>query len=117
MNYRTIGTVASIISMLVTASPVLAQANTDELPAFTTEGFDAWLADFKKDAASKGISQSTLDVAFANTQPIPKVIEYDRSQPEFKLTFEQYLQRVVPQSRIDEGRRKYAENRTVILGN
>ncbi len=114
MNFRTIGTVASIIGMLVTVSPAVAQTDTDALPAFTTEGFDVWLADFKKDAASKGISQPTLDVAFAKTQPIPKVIEYDRSQPEFKLTFEQYLQRVVPQSRIDEGRRKYVENRSII---
>ena len=114
MKIRTLGTVATILGALVIASPVLAAPADAPLPAFTTEGFDKWLADFKRDALKDGISQKTLDEAFAKTQPIPRVIELDRSQPEFKLTFEQYLQRVVPQSRIDEGRRKFAENRDII---
>jgi membrane-bound lytic murein transglycosylase B len=114
MKIRTIGTVATILGALVVSSPVVAATNDSNLPAFTTAGFDKWLDDFKAEAVSKGISQKTVDVAFAHTKPIPKVIEYDRNQPEFKLTFEQYLQRVVPQSRIDEGRRKYAENKDIL---
>ncbi|MFH1803545.1 MAG: lytic murein transglycosylase [Pseudomonadota bacterium] len=114
MKIRTIATVASLLGALIMAAPAFAQDGKEELPAFTTEGFDVWLEAFKADALAEGISQSMLDTAFAKTQPIPRVIELDRSQPEFKLTFEEYLQRVVPQSRIDEGRRKYAENRAVI---
>lgn len=114
MKIRTLGTAATILGALLVATPVLAAPADAPLPAFTTEGFDTWLADFKNDALKNGISQKTLDAAFAKTQPIPRVIELDRSQPEFKLTFEQYLQRVVPQSRIDEGRKKFAENREIL---
>ncbi|MBO6578927.1 MAG: lytic murein transglycosylase [Thalassospira sp.] len=113
MKFWKLLTAASVVAVMAANAPAFAQTD-EKLPEFTTEGFDEWLVEFKKEAASKGISDATLDVAFANTKPIPKVIEYDRSQPEFKLTFEQYLDRVVPQSRINEGRKKYAENREII---
>jgi membrane-bound lytic murein transglycosylase B len=113
MNFRKLLTAASVLAVLASNAPAFAQTD-EKLPEFTTEGFDEWLVAFKKEASEKGISNETLEIAFAETKPIPKVIEYDRSQPEFKLTFEQYLQRVVPQSRVNEGRAKYAENRAVI---
>ncbi len=113
MKFWKLLTAASVVAVMAANAPAFAQTD-EKLPEFTTEGFDEWLVEFKKEAASKGISDATLDVAFANTKPIPKVIEYDRSQPEFKLTFEQYLDRVVPQSRINEGRKKYAEDREII---
>ena len=62
------------------------------------------------EAEGKGISQSVLDEALAGIQPIPRVIELDRRQPEFTLTFGQYRDRVVPQSRINKGRIKYQDN-------
>ena len=113
MKFWKLLTAASALAVITASAPAFAQTD-EKLPEFTTEGFEDWLVAFKKEAAAKGISEPTLEIAFADTKPIPKVIEYDRSQPEFKLTFEQYLQRVVPQSRINEGRAKYAENRAVI---
>ena len=81
MKFWKLLTAASVLTVLAAHSPAFAQTD-EKLPEFTTEGFDEWLVDFKKEAAAKGISQPTLDVAFANTKPIPKVIEYDRSQPQ-----------------------------------
>jgi membrane-bound lytic murein transglycosylase B len=76
--------------------------------------FQSWLAALKTEAASKGISQQTLDAAFRNVKPIPRVIELDRKQPEFTLTFEQYMQRVTPQSRVNKGRKRFSENKQIL---
>ena len=78
------------------------------------ENFQIWLGKLRVEAEGKGISQSVLDEALAGIQPIPRVIELDRRQPEFTLTFTQYRDRVVPQSRIKKGRVKYQENRDLL---
>ena len=80
----------------------------------SAEDFQIWLEKLRVEAEGKGISQSVLDEALAGIQPIPRVIELDRRQPEFTLTFTQYRDRVVPQSRIKKGRVKYQENRDLL---
>ncbi len=80
----------------------------------SAEDFQIWLEKLRIEAKDKGISQSVLDEALAGIQPIPRVIELDRRQPEFTLTFTQYRDRVVPQSRIKKGRVKYRENRDLL---
>ncbi len=82
--------------------------------ASAATSFDSWVTAVKAEAVAKGIAPETVDAAFKNVKPIPRVIELDRHQPEFKLTFQQYMDRVVPQSRIDMGRRMYAENRALL---
>ncbi len=83
-------------------------------PVQTQQDFDTWLADLKSEALKKGIGEATFDAALADTQPIQRVIELDRNQPEFTLTFRQYLNRTVPQSRVDTGRRLLNENRVLL---
>jgi len=72
--------------------------------------FQAWLGDLRKEALARDISAATLDAALSNVAPIPRVIELDRRQPEFTLSFDEYLTRVVPEQRIRLGRRLLAEN-------
>jgi membrane-bound lytic murein transglycosylase B len=66
--------------------------------------FNGWLADFKHEARARGISQSTLDAAFINVQPQPRVLELDLKQPEFVDTFATYLAHRVTAQRIARGR-------------
>lgn len=77
--------------------------------------FAGWLAAFKKEALVLGISQATLDQALKDVKPIPRVIELDQSQPEFKLTFEQYFSRVVSKQRIKKGRELIRQNRDLLM--
>jgi len=73
--------------------------------------FEIWLEDLRKEALTEGISPEILDAALGAVTPIPRVIELDRSQPETTLTFQQYMERVVPKSRVEKGRqllREYA---------
>lgn len=77
-------------------------------------GFVAWLAELRAEARQRGISEATLHAALDGVQPIERVIELDRKQPEGTMTFEQYLDRVVPQSRIDKARQRLVENRELL---
>jgi membrane-bound lytic murein transglycosylase B len=71
--------------------------------------FEGWLVAFKKEALKDGISQATLDAAFKGVKPIEKVVDLDRRQPEFKLTLDQYLSKVVTKEMAEEGRARLAE--------
>jgi membrane-bound lytic murein transglycosylase B len=81
---------------LVSLAPVSAQA---------AQPFDAWLEDLRAEAAGRGVSQEILDAALKDAAPIPRVIELDRNQPEFRLKFDQYLRNVINDRRINKGRR------------
>ncbi len=69
-----------------------------------TEGFSYWLEGLKQEARTKGISEATLHGALDNLQPIPRVLELDRRQPEFTQTFWRYLDARVTAGRIERGR-------------
>jgi membrane-bound lytic murein transglycosylase B len=62
------------------------------------EAFAKFVEGVWPDAKARGVARQTFDAAFADVKAIPRVIELDRHQPEFSLTFEQYLARVAPQS-------------------
>lgn len=57
---------------------------------------------------------ATAIAAMKKVEFIPRVIELDRRQPEFTLTLDEYLRRVVNASRVAKGRRLLAENRTLL---
>ncbi len=86
-------------------TPVMAQAD---------DKFDDWVANFKKEAASKGVSADTINKAMSGVKPIPRIIELDRKQPEGTMTFAKYQKRVINDARIAQGRRLYKEHRELL---
>lgn len=76
--------------------------------------FGLWLEELKKDALAQGISAKTLEEALADTAPIDRVIELDRTQPESTLTLEEYLEKVVTEARVQQGRELFAEHRELL---
>jgi len=76
--------------------------------------FKEWIESLRKEALSRHISEKTLNAAFTDLKPIPEIISLDRAQPEFKQALQEYLHRVVSESRITEGRKKLEENRTLL---
>ncbi len=76
-----------------------------------------WLQQTKQEAVSKGVSPELFDTVFPPSKgftPIQRIIDLDRKQPEGTKTFTTYLTQVVPGSRVNEGRRRYAENKPLI---
>ena len=47
------------------------------------ETFDVWLKNFKISAIESGISKDVVEDVMSDVKFLPKVIEYDRFQPEF----------------------------------
>ena len=84
-----------------------------EAPAQDTR-FAAWLAGLRADAARSGVDAGTLDAALAGIEPIPRVMELARNQPEFKMSFDEYLSIVVSDERVRRGKELLPENRTLI---
>ena len=50
---------------------------------FGSENFQNWLEKFKISAIESGISEKVVKDVMTNAKYLPKVIEYDRFQPEF----------------------------------
>jgi lytic murein transglycosylase len=66
--------------------------------------FDSCVAGLRQQAASKGISASTISRAFTGVEPLPRVIELMNSQPEFKTPIWDYLGFLVDDEKVAEGR-------------
>jgi lytic murein transglycosylase len=58
--------------------------------------FQAWLDDFRNDAAAKGISQSAIAAGLTGLTPDQAVLSRDRSQRVFSQSFEEFSGRMVP---------------------
>ena len=72
--------------------------------------FNVWIEDFKVKAEASGISKETVNQVLDKSTVIPRIIELDRNQPEFKLTLTQYLNNVVSKRRITKGVKQIREN-------
>jgi len=66
--------------------------------------FEEWLEELRQEARSMGISEQTLLVTLDQLEPIERVLELDRSQPEFVQTFTRYTSLRITPLQIDRGR-------------
>ncbi|QOR37869.1 lytic murein transglycosylase [Billgrantia diversa] len=82
-----------------------------EAEGASPEDFRVWLSDFRRQARNEGVSEATLARALDGVRYRPRVIELDRSQPEFVRPIWQYLDSAVSQARISQGQAKLAEHR------
>jgi lytic murein transglycosylase len=78
-------------------------------PAFAAQcnpkgGFTSFIADFKKEAASKGISAKGL-AALDGLTVDDKVLAADRNQKVFKQSFEEFSGRMISKDRLTKGGR------------
>jgi membrane-bound lytic murein transglycosylase B len=78
------------------------------------EDFGQWLAGLRQEALADGIRPATLDRAFAGVEPLPRVIELDRQQPETVVSYADYLRRVVSPERREVARQRLAQNRPLL---
>jgi membrane-bound lytic murein transglycosylase B len=82
-------------------------ASADQKP------FEAWKQDIKGQALKRGISRQTVSV-LDGVEPDPRVLEFDRRQPEFVQTFEEYLTARVSDDRIALGRQMFREYHNIL---
>ena len=76
--------------------------------------FNAWLLEFKARAVSDGISKTVVDDVMDKAIFLPKVIEYDRYQPEFYEDTFTYIKKRSSRKKILEGKRLYKKEKKII---
>src|SRR5215469_2414845 len=74
----------------------------------------AWLRGVRAEALKAGVDPRTLDAALGSVEEIPRVMELARNQPEFKMTFDEYMAVVVSKERVARGRVLINENRALV---
>lgn len=73
--------------------------------------FQSWVTHFRTEALQRGVTAQTFDREFRNIEPNARVVDLDQKQPErTKTGFEIYLEKVISQTRIDNGRNAFAQN-------
>ena len=80
----------------------------------TDQNFDEWLVTFKIKAKNQGISEKTINTVMNKVKFIPKVIEYDRHQPEFYEDTITYINKRVTKSKVQNGISLYKKKIKII---
>jgi membrane-bound lytic murein transglycosylase B len=78
------------------------------------EGFAACVSGLGEAAAAEGVGSSTRQAAMAATQFVPRVLELDRSQPEFTTPFSRYFGLRVSAGRIAAGQERFRERQSLL---
>jgi membrane-bound lytic murein transglycosylase B len=100
-----LGFAGVLLALLTLATPARSQPAAD---------FGAWLAAVKAEAVAGGIRVETVEQALSGVVPIDRVLELDRRQPEFSMSFAQYMTQVVTPRRIKDGRQLWARHRALL---
>ena len=78
------------------------------------DSFNQWLDSFKIRAVKSGVSKETVDLVMDKAIFLPKVIEYDRYQPEFYEDTKTYVGKRSNKKKVVKGKRIYRKNSKLI---
>lgn len=104
---------AAFFILAAGAARAAGEGADDPMPPPDFAAFAAWRDAVVAEARSRGYGEGALR-ALRAVEPVPRVIELDRRQPEFTLTFDDYMARVVPDARVEKARQKFAEYRDLL---
>ena len=76
--------------------------------------FNLWVDNFKKKAISSGISKNVVNDVMSNAKFLPKVIEYDRYQPEFYEDTYTYIKKRTNIKKVRKGLALYKKEKLLI---
>ena len=87
---------------------------TQSTYAYNVDDFNNWKLDFKKHALKNDISEDIFDLVMKNVIFLPKVIEYDRFQPEFYEDTKTYIEKRTSKQKQNKGIDFYNNNKNLI---
>ena len=82
--------------------------------AHSDENFQIWLNEFKSVAVKSGVSQNTVNSVMDDAIFLPKVIKYDRYQPEFYEDTFTYIKKRVNKDKVSKGLLLYNKQHSII---
>ncbi len=80
----------------------------------SSQSFESWKENFKKEALEKGISEEVFDRSFKDIKQSKRVKTLYEKQPEFKLSFEQYISNTVDEEKLTNGKALSKKYRTLL---
>ena len=84
------------------------------LNVLANNDFNLWLNEFKIKAINSGISKKVVDQIMSEAKYLPKVIEYDRYQPEFYEDTFTYIKKRSSNKKIKQGLKLYKKEKFII---
>lgn len=103
--------------LIIFSLPAHAQGSTPDLPpdiSAAAESFPACIAKLEQQAISEGLPAQFAQRTLEKTTFLPRIIELDRKQPEFTVTFSEYLGRRVTPERVARGRQLLSKYRDLL---
>jgi len=79
-----------------------------------TTNFNIWIKNFKIKAINSGVSKSVVEDIMSDAKFLPKVIEYDRYQPEFYEDTFTYIKKRTSKKKINQGLKLYINEKKII---
>jgi len=87
---------------------------TNAVSGANDKSFNEWLKNFKTYALKNDISELTFDMAMSDVIFLPKVIKYDRFQPEFYEDTKTYISKRSSDNKVKQGTKLYRSNKSFI---
>ncbi len=84
------------------------------LTAQAKPAWHLWLKEFKQEAVANGIDPRFFDRVFVGVKPSRRVMNFDRRQPEKRLTFRKYRRTRADAYRIKLGKREYRRHKRLL---
>ena len=79
-----------------------------------SDDFSEWKINFKIEAINSGISEQVVETVMKDARFLPKVIEYDRFQPEFYEDTFTYIKKRSSKNKIKQGVKLYKKEKKII---
>lgn len=96
--------------MAVAVSLLAAPAAQAAACGNTSKGFEAWVENFKAEAASQGVSARTLDKVFSAVNYNRATIRADRGQKSFKLSLDEFMRKRGATTIVSRGKKMRSAN-------
>ena len=84
------------------------------LNVFANADFNKWIEEFKIKAINSGISKIVVEEILSDAKYLPKVIEYDRYQPEFYEDTLTYIKKRSSKNKVKQGLKLYQKEKEII---
>jgi membrane-bound lytic murein transglycosylase B len=112
---------ALVLGLFVAVQQTAAQAPSspsngvsEAAPAAPPQPFDEWLKDLQDEARTRGFDEKLVKEALDGLEPLPRVIQRDRSQAELQPGFNAYSRARLTRAMIRRGQDLSSEHRAIL---
>jgi membrane-bound lytic murein transglycosylase B len=105
---------AVALAVVVCVGTVHVQEPPPVAPVATPPPFDEWLSDLRAEAIARGIRREIVDEALGDLKPVEQILERDRTQAEFALDLDTYLERRLTRLTVRTAQRMMDRHRALL---